>query len=70
MSYAHTVTVTLGYEQAVQKIKKSLAEQGFGILSEVDIKSISRPNWAPQAPTPSAIISSSVPAAPRLRNGH
>ncbi len=40
MSYAHTVTVTLGYEQAVQKIKKSLAEQGFGILSEVDIKSI------------------------------
>jgi uncharacterized protein (DUF302 family) len=39
MSYAHTITVTLGYEEAVQKIKESLAEQGFGILSEIDVRS-------------------------------
>jgi uncharacterized protein (DUF302 family) len=39
MNYAHTVTVTMGYEQAVQKIKESLATQGFGILSEINVRS-------------------------------
>lgn len=39
MSYAHTVTVALPYADTVQKVKESLAEQGFGILSEIDIRS-------------------------------
>lgn len=39
MSYAHTVTVALGYEEAVQKIKESLSGQGFGVLSEIDVRS-------------------------------
>ncbi|WP_111721502.1 DUF302 domain-containing protein [Homoserinimonas sp. OAct 916] len=39
MSYAHTVTVALPFQEAVQKIKESLAEQGFGILSEINVRS-------------------------------
>jgi uncharacterized protein (DUF302 family) len=39
MSYAHTVTVTLPYEQAVSRIRELLAEQGFGVLSEINVRS-------------------------------
>lgn len=38
MNYAHTVTVTLSYEQAVQQTRELLAEQGFGVLSEIDVR--------------------------------
>ncbi|MET3948303.1 uncharacterized protein (DUF302 family) [Arthrobacter sp. UYCu512] len=39
MSYAHTVTVSLPYEQAVSRIRELLAEQGFGVLSEINVRS-------------------------------
>lgn len=39
MSYALTVTAELSYDDAVQAIKEALAEQGFGVLSEIDVKS-------------------------------
>jgi uncharacterized protein (DUF302 family) len=38
MSYTHTVTVPLAWEQAVQRTREALAEQGFGILSEIDVR--------------------------------
>lgn len=38
MAYTHTVTVPLPYEQAVERTRAALAEQGFGILTETDIK--------------------------------
>lgn len=38
MNYAHTVTVALSYEQAVQQTRELLAEQGFGVLSEIDVR--------------------------------
>lgn len=38
MSYAHTVTVALTYDEAVEKIKESLATQGFGVLSEINVR--------------------------------
>jgi uncharacterized protein (DUF302 family) len=38
MSYTHTVTVTLGWEEAVQSTRDALAGQGFGILSEIDVR--------------------------------
>ncbi len=38
MNYAHTVTVALSYEEAVQQTRESLAEQGFGVLSEIDVR--------------------------------
>ena len=30
--------VPFSYEEAVEKIKSSLKEQGFGILTEIDVK--------------------------------
>ena len=38
MSYTHTVTVPLGWEEAVQSTRDALAGQGFGILSEIDVR--------------------------------
>ena len=38
MSYTHTVTVPLAWEEAVQRTREALAEQGFGILSEIDVR--------------------------------
>lgn len=38
MSYTHTVTLPLGWEEAVQRTRDALAEQGFGILSEINVR--------------------------------
>lgn len=39
MSYTHTVTVPLTWDDAVQRTREALAEQGFGILSEINVRS-------------------------------
>lgn len=38
MSYTHTVTVPMTWEEAVQRTREALAGQGFGILSEIDVR--------------------------------
>ncbi len=38
MSYAHTVTVSLPYTEAVSRTRELLAEQGFGVLSEINVR--------------------------------
>lgn len=38
MTYTHTVTVPLPYDQAVERTRAALADQGFGILTEIDVK--------------------------------
>ncbi len=38
MSYALSTTVTAPYEPTVQAVRDALAEQGFGVLTEIDIK--------------------------------
>jgi uncharacterized protein (DUF302 family) len=38
MSYALTTTVQEAYEQTVSATRAALAEQGFGILTEIDIR--------------------------------
>ena len=38
MSYTNTVTVTASYDGAVARTRASLAEQGFGILTEIDVR--------------------------------
>ncbi|WP_218221021.1 DUF302 domain-containing protein [Nesterenkonia sp. Act20] len=38
MSYTHTITVPMTYDQAVEATRAALAEQGFGILTEIDVK--------------------------------
>lgn len=37
MAYTHSITVPLPYEQAVERTRQALAEQGFGVLTEADI---------------------------------
>jgi uncharacterized protein (DUF302 family) len=38
MSYAHTITVSLPYEEAVTRTREALTGQGFGVLSEIDVR--------------------------------
>ncbi|MHA7221197.1 DUF302 domain-containing protein [Arthrobacter sp. RHLT1-20] len=38
MNYTHTVTLPLAWEEAVQRTRDALAEQGFGILSEINVR--------------------------------
>jgi uncharacterized protein (DUF302 family) len=38
MNYTHTVTVALDWEEAVQRTREALAEQGFGILTEINVR--------------------------------
>lgn len=37
MNYAHTVTVALSYEEAVSRVREELSNQGFGVLTEIDV---------------------------------
>ncbi|MBG6059471.1 uncharacterized protein (DUF302 family) [Cryobacterium sp. MP_M5] len=37
MSYAHTITVDASFDEAVRLIRAALADQGFGVLSEIDV---------------------------------
>lgn len=38
MNYAHTVSVTAGFSDAVAATRAALQEQGFGILTEIDVR--------------------------------
>lgn len=38
MSYTHTVAVSLSYDDAVERTREALAEHGFGVLTEIDVK--------------------------------
>lgn len=42
MNYALTATVEYPYDQAVAKTREALADQGFGILTEIDIRATMR----------------------------
>jgi len=37
MDYARSVTVEVGQEEAIELTRAALAEQGFGILTEIDV---------------------------------
>ncbi|MBB1021913.1 DUF302 domain-containing protein [Dietzia sp. E1] len=38
MTYTRTLSVPMSYEQALERTRASLADQGFGILTEIDVK--------------------------------
>jgi uncharacterized protein (DUF302 family) len=39
MTYTHSITVPLSWEDAVKGTREALAAQGFGILTEIDVRS-------------------------------
>ncbi|MFE6617115.1 DUF302 domain-containing protein [Amycolatopsis sp. NPDC057786] len=38
MDYARTITLDLPYEKAVPTVKEAFQEQGFGMLTEIDVQ--------------------------------
>ena len=38
MTYTHTITVPLPWDEAVERTREALAGQGFGILTEIDVR--------------------------------
>ena len=42
MSYQLSTAVDLPYEQAVGRVREVLAEQGFGVLTEIDVRATLR----------------------------
>jgi uncharacterized protein (DUF302 family) len=38
MSYYFTKTTSLGYEQALARVQEELKKEGFGIITEVDVR--------------------------------
>jgi uncharacterized protein (DUF302 family) len=42
MSYERTVTVDLPYAEAVEQVRGALSEQGFGVLTEIDVQATLR----------------------------
>lgn len=49
MSYTHTVTIPLAWTDAVQATREALAGQGFGVLSEIDIRATFAAKLGPEA---------------------
>ena len=37
MDFQHTITVDLAYDEAVARVRDELAQQGFGIITEIDL---------------------------------
>lgn len=42
MSYERSITVDLPYSEAISRTRAALAEQGFGVLSEIDVQATLR----------------------------
>ncbi|MBG6183104.1 uncharacterized protein (DUF302 family) [Arthrobacter sp. CAN_A214] len=38
MTYTHSITVPLSWNDAVQNTREALSEQGFGILTEINVR--------------------------------
>jgi uncharacterized protein (DUF302 family) len=40
MSYGHTITLNLPFQDAITKVKDAFGAQGFGTLTEIDVQAI------------------------------
>lgn len=38
MTHTHSITVPLSWDEALQSTREALGEQGFGILTEIDVR--------------------------------
>ncbi len=64
MSYTHTITVPMSYAQAVEATREALADQGFGILTEIDVKATFTKKLGEETGDAVGTTSSSAPATP------
>ena len=46
MTYSRTVHVDGTFEDTVTAVHEALAEQGFGILTKIDVQTTLRRSWA------------------------
>lgn len=42
MSYTRDITLDIPHDEAVTKVRQALAEQGFGVLTEIDVQATLR----------------------------
>jgi uncharacterized protein (DUF302 family) len=49
-NYAFGKTVTLGFDQAVQRVTEELAKVGFGILTDIDVQATMRKKIGQEMP--------------------
>ncbi len=40
MSYGFSTTVKAGFEEAIEKVTAALQEEGFGVLTEINVKAV------------------------------
>ena len=45
MSYYITTKTTKTYEEAIDKVTSELKKEGFGILTEIDVKETLKKSW-------------------------
>ncbi|MBP2214996.1 DUF302 domain-containing protein [Arthrobacter sp. CAN_C5] len=38
MAYTHTITSSLPWQDAVERTREALAQEGFGVLTEIDVR--------------------------------
>jgi uncharacterized protein (DUF302 family) len=50
VNYAFGKTVTLGFDQAVQRVTEELAKVGFGILTDIDVQATMRKKIGQEMP--------------------
>jgi uncharacterized protein (DUF302 family) len=46
MSYGHTITLDLPFQDAITRVKDAFMAQGFGTLTEIDVQATLKQNSA------------------------
>ena len=49
MAYTHSITVSLEWEEAVARTKEALGRQGFGVLTEIDMRAVLAAEISPES---------------------
>ncbi|OIH85569.1 ABC transporter [Arthrobacter sp. UCD-GKA] len=49
MAYTHSITVSLEWEEAVARTKEALGRQGFGVLTEIDMRAVLATEISPES---------------------